>query len=177
MDQVAPQFRAIAARRQAIAQETAKLRIQLDALELESSELEVAARVLQRLGLLADESGPELPLPSISLENEAKLTVPDMIKAVISGFTDVGLPGATNQQVLNEMTRRWGISDANIVRPTLWRMVKYKRLVREGDIYSLPAASTKAEKVEPRPVSTRPRLFEVGDAAASNTALRVVPSH
>jgi|GEM_PF-5376278 len=59
-----------------------------------------------------------------------------MINHVIAYFINAGLPGATGQQVLIELTKRWNVSDPNIVRPTLWRMVKANRLKRHGDIYA-----------------------------------------
>lgn len=138
MNQIAPHFRAIAARRHAIQGELSHLKSQIEALEVERGELEVAARVLHRLGLLAEEAGPELPLPATVTINETRPTVPDMIRASVADIVSLGLDGATNQMVLAETTRRWGVSDPNVVRPTIWRMVKDGRLIRNGDLYTLP---------------------------------------
>ena len=122
--------------RQAISAEIDSFKAKIMELEVEYSELEIAARVLSRLGLVA-EHPPELPLEHNHSPSQ-KPTVPDMIKIVLKEYDELGIPGPSNNKILMELTHRWGVADPNIVRPTLWRMVKDQRLVKVGEGYSLP---------------------------------------
>lgn len=136
MSETTSQFKAISQRRQAISAEIDSFKAKIMELEVEFSELEIAARVLSRLGLVA-EHPPELPLEHNDLPSQ-KPTVPDMIKIVLKEYDELGIPAPSNNKILLELTHRWGVMDANVVRPTLWRMVKDQRVVKVGEGYSLP---------------------------------------
>ncbi len=135
------QIPVIAARRQQIAAERDALRAKIAELDQEDAELEVAARVLQRLGGAAQQ--PEFAFqPTRSApppqDDGKRPTVPDMINLALNEFHTAGAQGAEGQQILKAIVNRWGEVDPNHVRPALWRMVQAGRLIRKGDLYSLP---------------------------------------
>ena len=133
----------IAARRQQIAAERYALRAKIADLDQEDAELEVTARVLQRLAGATQQ--PEFPFQHPKFappprEDGQRPTVPDMINLALNEFHTAGAQGAEGQQILRAIVNRWGEVDPNHVRPALWRMVQAGRLNRKGDLYLLPKA-------------------------------------
>lgn len=133
MSQYFSQVQAIASRRQQIGVELEKLRTQISALEQETQELEIAARVLSRLGSFVENDEPRLPF--VPEDNGEKTTVVQKIKNLVREFEVAGVKGVSSAQILEEMKKRYSISDPNVVRPTLWRMVKSNFLRKEDDLY------------------------------------------
>ncbi|MDE2469200.1 MAG: hypothetical protein KGL35_10785 [Bradyrhizobium sp.] len=130
---------AIARRRQEIAAEKAAAQRDLDArfkaLDAELEELQVAARVLDRL-----KAAPGLPFPlPTPLPERAHRTIPDMIIAVLQERRDQGLGPMGNKAILETLTARWGEQDPNHIRPALWRMTRAGRLVQTEEGYALPS--------------------------------------
>ena len=128
---------AIAARRQQIAAEKDTLRAKIAELDQEDAELEVTARVLQRLAGPAQQ--PKIPFQP-PRDDGPRPTVPEMINLALNEFHTAGAQGAEGPQVLAAIVSRWGEVDPNQVRPALWRMVQKGRLNRKGGLYSLPKA-------------------------------------
>lgn len=129
---------AIARRRQEIAAEKAAAQRDLDArfkaLDAELEELQVAARVLDRLKV-----GPTLPFPlPVPMPDRGVRTIPDMIVAVLQERRAQGLGPMGNKAILEVLTARWGEHDPNHIRPALWRMTKAGRLTQTEEGYALP---------------------------------------
>lgn len=120
------------------AEEAAAKRIydaRLQEIGAERSELQVAAKVLDRLNV---GSAPALPFPSPPGQAPPR-NIPEMIVSVIRERHAQGLPPLTNKGVLEALTKRWGEDDPNHIRPALWRMTQAGRLIKDGDTYTLPA--------------------------------------
>ncbi|MDE2334685.1 MAG: hypothetical protein KGK10_09120 [Rhodospirillales bacterium] len=131
---------AIARRRQEIAAEKAAAQRDLDmrfkALDAELEELQVAARVLDRLKAAT----PPLPFPlPTPLPERTPRTIPDMIVAVLQERRAQGLGPMSNKAILEALTTRWGEQDPNHIRPALWRMTKAGRLTQHQEGYALPS--------------------------------------
>lgn len=130
---------AIARRRQEIVAEKAAAQRDLDArfkaLDAELEELQVAARVLDRLKV-----GPTLPFPlPAPLPDREPRTTPDMIVMVLQERRAQGLGPMGGKAILEALTARWGEQDPNHIRPALWRMTKAGRLIQSEEGYSLPS--------------------------------------
>ncbi|MDE3180514.1 MAG: hypothetical protein KGM47_12740 [Acidobacteriota bacterium] len=129
---------AIARRREEIAAEKAKAQQEYEArikpLDDELAELQVAARVLDRLKV-----APALPFAmSAPIPERSARTIPEMIVAVLQERQAQGLGPMSNKMILEALTARWGEQDPNHIRPALWRMTKAERLIQSEEGYALP---------------------------------------
>lgn len=110
---------------QSLTAKTARLRAQLDALELERREYETALKVYERIG-----SAPARPAEGRS-EQEVP-TIPDLIvKALETGPK----PIADLTSAVMAMSDR--PMDANNIRSTAWRIWRAERIAKTGDDYHL----------------------------------------
>ena len=129
----------IRARLDAIASERDKLEARLAELRHETEELTTTQRVIARLLAASIDSETAKPTPEPPVARDPNLpTVPDMIKSVVGDMMVLETPAA-NQSILTTMVTRWGPQDPNIVRPTIWRMWKANRLLKDGEAYVLPS--------------------------------------
>lgn len=141
-------LQAIAHRRDAIAEEIdavkADCAAKIDALEAERTELEIAARVFQRLDTATAQQ--VLPMNGTETTVITPATLPEMLVAVIGERVAAGLPGITSSEILIAIANRWGEQNPKSVRPTLWRMVQEDRLIKHGELYSLPRPMRQGER-------------------------------
>jgi hypothetical protein len=147
----------IAVRRRFIADRTAVLKAELDALAAEESELDVAERVLKRFseGPAIGGNAPATPQSEKSQPNGHDLdeddhgdgpTLPQMTVTILNEARADGRKGADGAEILRIIRERWKPDfTPDKVRPTLWRMVKGGRLKKRGKIYSLPISSPEGE--------------------------------
>jgi hypothetical protein len=115
--------------------ETAKYHREIKRLASEAEEIKSALSVLRRYGAVV--TSPKNANADQVAPAKAEMTVPDMIKTIVHEHAI--FDGATGQDILKIIRKRWDPdADPNIVRPTLWRMVKTGRLVKDEDRYMLP---------------------------------------
>ena len=148
----------IAERRRFIADRTATLKAELDALALEETELDVADRVFKRFSE-APAVGGNSPAPARAAtaapanghddgeeDHSAGPTLPQMVFTILEEAKAQGRKGPDGGEILKIVRERWKPNfTAENVRPTLWRMVKGGRLRKRGKIYSLPPSSPEGE--------------------------------
>ena len=101
------------------------------ALSAEAEEIKTALKVLQRYGVPVTETAPRVAAKGVG---QRPGTLPDMILTVVDEMAY--LDGPTAADLLEAIRTRWDPKvDANTVRPTTWRMVKDRRLVKVNDRY------------------------------------------
>lgn len=112
-----------------------KYRMAIDNLAKEAAEIKTALQVLQRYGIAVDVEGGTA---AKEMPKGDRPTVPEMILQITRDHEVLG--GATGIEVLDQIRKRWmPEADSNVVRPTLWRMVKDGRLAKKDERY-LPLA-------------------------------------
>jgi hypothetical protein len=123
-------------------------RNELVRLETEEAELEVAQRVLQRLGAgeegkTAGDSDPyedAVQPSSYAGKPPGTPTVPEMIFEILSDRKKAGVERGMEPKGLAEIIakRWWPEVTATEIGPIAWRMAKREQLKKDGPLYSLP---------------------------------------
>jgi hypothetical protein len=113
-----------------------RLRQQLDALEIERSELETALRVLDRMAGGAPQT--VRAVSNVAAQTNGT-TMPDLI---IASLDDGPKPIAAITLAVTAMSDK--AVDANNIRSTAWRMWKAGRIGKAGDYYHLPNHETES---------------------------------
>jgi len=144
----------IAERRRFIAERSASIQAELDALTAEAAELDIADRVLKRFSQIPTIGGNgeshTARVESIE-DDEADAdadgpTLPQMVFTMLGEAKARGLKGAESAEMLKIIRARWKPDfTAEKLRPTLWRMVQKGRLKKRGKIYRLPDSSPEGE--------------------------------
>lgn len=111
------------------------------ALNAEMNELEVAARVIERLEASPSQHQTSIGSMGAEVDDKPKPTVPIMVQTILGERMAAGLPGATGSELQTSINQRWGIHDPNHIRPALWRLTQTGRLRKEGDVYMLPQST------------------------------------
>ena len=140
----------IAERRRLIAERTAALQAEINALAAEAVELDTAERVLKRFSDAAPIDADASKTPDSAphdAEDDASLTLPQMVFTILEEAKAAGRKGADGSEILRAIQTRWRPDfTPDKVRPTLWRMVKKEgRLKKRGKIYTLPTSSPEGE--------------------------------
>jgi hypothetical protein len=141
---MAEPLKQIAARRAEVERLMTEHRNALLRLETEDAELEVAQRVVQRLGTggaADDDQEPDLPPPSAYAgKPPGTPTVPEMILEVLSERRKDGVLLGMEPKGLAEVIAKkwWPKVSATEISPIAWRMAKRGQLEKDGTYYSLP---------------------------------------
>jgi hypothetical protein len=144
----------IAERRRFIQQRTAELQAELEALTAEGKDLDVAERVLARLSELPTIGGnAEKAAESVLFDpaeegedHDQGPTLPQMVFTILEDARAHGRKGVDSAEMLKVIKERWRPDfTAEQLRPTLWRMVKKKRLKKQGKIYCVPTVPPNGE--------------------------------
>ncbi|WP_143074685.1 hypothetical protein [Methylobacterium sp. ap11] len=140
---------ALMRKRSANAARITRLSERLATLQRDNEEILVAIRALEKLGFKGAPLGrlDDQPVTSGVQTKLIDITVPDMIFAILS--EDIWGEGVDATTIISEIKRRYMPDpDPNIIRPTLWRLAKAKRLVKSGGKYFLPDSSSTEEEEE-----------------------------
>ena len=158
---------AIEARRKEIAEE-------LDRLEKEMDELDMAMRVFQRFRVKEEEASETSAPEAISKLGPARPEgIPsnyEMAGQVIWDATKAGRKGLTAAELVEEIGKRWwpGVQGSQIL-PIMYQFAKKGRLVKGDDGYfrlpppqtnEAPAAATEGASKPEGEGSTNPNIFE-----------------
>jgi hypothetical protein len=140
----------MADRRRFIAERTAELQAELNALTAESVDLDIAERVLRRFSDSPTTAGATENPPVVApndAEDGTSLTLPQMVFVILEEAKATGRAGADGSEILRVIRARWRPDfTPDKVRPTLWRMVKKEgRLKKRGKLYVLPTSSPHGE--------------------------------
>ena len=133
----------IAARRGEIERLRADHHSALKTLDAESAELDVAERVLRRLGGLGaaihyEPKGGTRPHVSTGKPPNTP-TVPEMILELLAGRAQYELGGLDSKGLTELIGEKWwpGVTKTE-VNPIAWRMAKRGQLIKDGIHYRLP---------------------------------------
>lgn len=140
-------------RRKEVSRKILELRNKIDELSKEEGELEIAARVLERLNDDSDTiSGAESPALTqdvvLKQDTAAKVYAPrpegapttfEMVIDVLRGAKDEGQNRLEASDIVAKIEKKfWPGVDPNSIRPSLHRFAEKRRLIKKGSYYSLP---------------------------------------
>lgn len=113
-----------------------EIKHQIAALTAELEEIETAEKVIRRYGITASAAAPNgaggLSRPAVDPN-----IPPTMTAKIFKVVEDGGMREPAD--VLKAIRDRWlPDADGNDVRPTLWRLVKEKRIIKDAGGYRLP---------------------------------------
>lgn len=146
-------------RRDEVLTEIAGYKAEIERLESELPELDVAERVLARLtGEPRSEVSavkPSVDEALVGAKPEGIPTVPEMIVTLLKEAQASGSRGMSAKDLLDGIAKRWWPdAKSDTVAPTAWRMRKRGDLDKDGVHYSIPKTNTgsEAEASEPSEV-------------------------
>jgi len=145
----------IAAHRREIEAEIKRHSDRIDTLRADLADLDIAERVLGRLGgpggtqagqtgELAPPPGPETDASHIKPPNTP--TIPDMISEALHDALRRGVPGLEPKEMTDYIAAKWWPNVPSVaVSPIAWRMWKRGDLRKEDSIYRLPENTEAAD--------------------------------